>query len=198
RLVERLGVQISRQARFTTFQRWFRWLEDRGGDEGHPMVSVLAALFSALTAQPADAERRADVVDRWQYGDAARPDDPYAAANAAQLRAILCRHGVEQMCADAEEAVRRYAAENIMSLAPALFQGIAHVLCGDLDGGDASFQEAISTGEKTDEPQALAMALSERSLVAMARGEWARAQLLAGQAHTVLREARIEESFSKP
>src|SRR5208282_2341744 len=56
RLVERLGVQISRQARFTTFQRWFRWLEDRGGDEGHPMVSVLAALFSALTAQPADAE----------------------------------------------------------------------------------------------------------------------------------------------
>ena len=40
------------------------------------MVAVLAALFSALMGRPAEAERWADVVDRWQYGDAARPGDP--------------------------------------------------------------------------------------------------------------------------
>ena len=62
-----------------------------------------------MTGRPAEAERWADVVDRWQSGDAARPDDPAAEAWAALLRACLCRHGVEQMRADADEAVRRCA-----------------------------------------------------------------------------------------
>ena len=67
------------------------------------------------------------MVDRWQYGDAARPDDPSAEAWAALLRAILCRRGVEQMRADADEAVRRFAAENIVAPGTALYQGIARV-----------------------------------------------------------------------
>ena len=75
-LVERLVVPTHRQGRVPTVQRWLRWLEDRGGIEGHPMVAVLAALFCALTGRPVEAERWADVVDRWQYGDPARPGDP--------------------------------------------------------------------------------------------------------------------------
>ena len=39
--------------------------------------------LAALTGRPAEAERWADAVDRWQYGDAARPDDPSAEAWAA-------------------------------------------------------------------------------------------------------------------
>jgi LuxR family maltose regulon positive regulatory protein len=93
RLVGQLVVPAYRQGRVTTIQRWFGWLEDRGGIEGHPMVAVLASLFSALTGRPVEAERRADAVDRWQYGDPARPDDPSTEAWAALLRAILCRRG---------------------------------------------------------------------------------------------------------
>ena len=48
-LVENLGVPTYRQGRVATVQRWFGWLEDRGGIEGHPMVAVLASLFYALT-----------------------------------------------------------------------------------------------------------------------------------------------------
>ena len=81
-LVEILVVLARRQGRVTTLQRWFGWLEDRGGIEGHPMVAVLAALFSALTGRPAEAERWADVVDRWQHGDATRHDAPHAEAHA--------------------------------------------------------------------------------------------------------------------
>ena len=62
-------VPAYRQGRATTIQRWFGWLEDRGGIEGHPMVAVLASLFSALTGRPVEAGRWADAVDRWQYGD---------------------------------------------------------------------------------------------------------------------------------
>ena len=52
-LVEQLAVLAYRQGRVTTVQRWFQWLEERRGIEGHPMVAVLAALLSALVARPA-------------------------------------------------------------------------------------------------------------------------------------------------
>ena len=123
RLVERLWLPADRQGRVATLQRWFRWLEDRGGIEGHPMLAVLAAFVAALTGRPAEAERWADVVDRWQYQDAARPDDPAAEAWAAVLRAMLCRDGVEQMRADADEAVRRCAAAGIVAPTVPLCQG---------------------------------------------------------------------------
>ena len=197
-LVEKLAVPAHRQGRVPTGQRWFGWLEDRGGIEGHPMAAVLASLLSALTGRPVEAERQADAVDRWQYGDPARPGDPSAEAWAALLRAILCQRGTEQMRADADEAVRGFAAGSFVTPAPALLQGIARILCGDLDGGDASLEDAVSVGEKADAPDDLAVALCERSLVAMAHNQWDRAEVLAGQARTVLRRAGIEESFATP
>ena len=197
-LVERLGVPTHRQGRFATLDRWFRWLEDRGGIEGHPMAAVLAALLSALTGRPAEAERWADVVDRWQYGDATRHDAPHAEAHAAILRALMCRRGVEQICADAEEAVRRCAWERIVTPAPALYLGLGRVLSGDLDGGDAAFEAAVGAGEEAGAHETLAVTLCERSLVAMARGQWDKAEVLAGQARAVLRRAGIAESYATP
>src|SRR5208282_1980779 len=175
-LVEKLAVPAHRQGRVPTIQRWFRWLEERGEIEGHPMAAVLAALVSALTGRPVEAGRWADAVDRWQYGDPARPDDPSTEAWAALMRAWLCRHGTEQMRADADDAARRFAAGSFVTPAPAILQGIAGVLCGDLDEGDAFLEDAVSIGEEVGSHEDVALALSERSLVAMARGDWGRAE----------------------
>jgi LuxR family maltose regulon positive regulatory protein len=123
RLVGPLTVSAYRQGRVTTIQLWYGWLEDRGGIEAHPMAAVLASFFSALMGRAADAERWADAVDCWQYGDPARPDDPTAEAWAIMVRAVLCRRGVEPMRADADEAVRRFAAGSFLTPTPALMQG---------------------------------------------------------------------------
>jgi LuxR family maltose regulon positive regulatory protein len=194
-LVTGLGVAVYRQGRVATLQRWFGWLDERGGIGGYPMAAVLASLLSALTARPVDAERWAEVVDRWQYGDGAQPEDPAAAAWAAMLRALLCRHGIEKMGADADEAVRAFAAANITDPAPLALQGIARVLSGDLDGGDASFQDAVGVADEAAAFDVLAIARCERSLLAMARDDWSQAEVLASQARTALREARLEESY---
>ena len=191
-----LAVPAYQQGRVATVQRWFRWLEDRGGIEGHPLVAALAAIIAALTARPADAERWADLVDRWQYGDPARPGDPPAEAWAAVLRAMLCRHGVERMRADADEAALGFAAQGFTHPVPGLMQGIARILAGDLDDADAALQDAASVGEKANARDVLVVALCERSLVAMARGEWDRAGVLAGQARTALRRAGAEDSYA--
>ena len=64
RLVQSLWLPIDRQGRITTLRRWFRWLEDRGGIEGHPILAVQAAQLFTTTGQPTEAERWADLVDR--------------------------------------------------------------------------------------------------------------------------------------
>jgi LuxR family maltose regulon positive regulatory protein len=198
RLVGQLTVPAYRKGRVTTIQRWLGWLEDHGGIGGHPMTAVLAALFSAPLGRPVETERWADAVDRWQYGDPARPADPSVEAWAALMRALLCRHGAEQMRADADEAVRRFAAESFVTPTPALQQGIARMLCGDLDGGDTCLEDAVSAGEQIGSPEHVAVGLCERSLVAMARSQWDRAEVLAERAGAVLRRAGIEESYATP
>ena len=208
-LAEKLWLPTYWLGRRATVQRWLRWLDEQGGMERYPMVAVWASILSAAMARPAEAERWADALDRWQYGDAAQPADPAAEAWAAVVRAGLCRHGAKQMCADADEAVQRFAAQQIAGQrpalfqriaepTPALFQGIARVLCGDLDGGDASLERAASAAEEVGAHEFLALALCERSLVAMARGEWNRVEVLAERASSALRRTGIAESYITP
>jgi LuxR family maltose regulon positive regulatory protein len=167
------------------------------------MAAVLTSLLSALTARPAHAERWADVVDRWQHQNRARPDDPAAEAWAAALRAHLCRRRVEQMRADADEFARRIAAQTIAVQAPVaalqapLLQGIARIWCGDPDGGEAFLEKATGT-EDAGAPDLRARALCQRSLLAMTRHEWGQAEAFSCQARSVLRQARIEDNYVTP
>ncbi len=109
---------------------------------------------------------------------------------------MLCRGGIKQMRADADEAVRGFAAEGIRAPIAALCQGLARILSGDLDGGDASFADAVVIATEAGAAEGLAEALSERSLVAMARGDWSRAEVLEEHARGTLRRAGIEDSYA--
>jgi LuxR family maltose regulon positive regulatory protein len=196
-LLPTLWSPVYRQGRTATLQRWFGWLEDRGGIENHPLNAVNAAFLAERTGHPAQAERWADAVDRWQYQDPSPPPDAYTEAMAAALRAILCRRGAEQMRADADEAARKLAAANFTPMSSIPFtQGMARVLCGDLDGADAFFSEAEAIGEERLTADILAATLCERSLVAIARNRWDQAEAFASRAHAHLRRAGVEDSFA--
>jgi LuxR family maltose regulon positive regulatory protein len=156
RLVEGLVVSAWRRGRTTTLQRWFRWLEDQGKIEHYPMIAVWASMTAARTGRPFEAERWTGAVDRWQYGNSARPADPAAEAWAARLRAVLCSHGVDQMRADADEAAHRFAAADILTGAAALLRGVARILGGDLDAGEAYLEDAVSAGEQAGSHEVVA------------------------------------------
>jgi LuxR family maltose regulon positive regulatory protein len=199
RLVERLWHAVYGQGRTTTHQRWVQWLDDRDGMRGRPLLAVQAAFLGAHTGRAAEAERWADVVDRWQYQDLARPDDPAAELWAAALRAHLCRRGAEQMRADADEFAQKLAAGHTAQvpfarLQAQLLQGIARLLCGDPDAGEAFLEQAIST-EDVGAPELRAHALCQRSLLAMTGNEWSLAETFASQARSVLRQARMEDDY---
>jgi LuxR family maltose regulon positive regulatory protein len=195
RLVGERALPTIRQARITTLQRWFQWLDERNLIKGHPMAAVWAAFLAGQTGQPAKAERWADEVDRWQYRDGARPEDPAAEAWAAVLRAVMCRHGVERMRADADEAARRFAALGTAAPVVALCQGLAQLISGDPQGADALFEHALGIGQGIGAPDVLADMLCERSLIAMTRGEWSLAGDLAGQARAISHQAGTDEAL---
>jgi LuxR family maltose regulon positive regulatory protein len=198
RRVVATGLLAYRQGRVATARRWLGWLDDKGGIEGHPMIAVLASLISATTGRPAEAERWADAADRWQDGNGPRPDDPSATAWTVMLRAVLCRRGIKQMLADADQAVAAVAAGTLAGPLAALLQGIARVLSGDLDGGAAALQEAVSIGDELGSAEVSAFALCEQSLLAIARADWSQAGILAERADAMLNRAGIEDSFATP
>jgi LuxR family maltose regulon positive regulatory protein len=197
RLLQTLWSPVYRQGRIATLQRWFRWLEDRDGIERCPLNAMNAAFLAEKTGQPAQAERWADAVDRWQYQDPGPPGDAFTEAMAATLRALLCRRGAEQMRADADEAARKFAAANFTAQTTPLLQGTARVLCGDIDGADAFFAHAENIeGERRPGPDISVITLCGRSLVAMARNRWDQAEAFASRAHARLRQSGFEDSYA--
>ena len=51
RLAQILWRQAERQRRAAALQRWFGWLEDRGGIEGRPVLAVQAAFVAEMTGR---------------------------------------------------------------------------------------------------------------------------------------------------
>jgi LuxR family transcriptional regulator, maltose regulon positive regulatory protein len=196
-LVQNLWLPALQQSRVATIQRWFGWLEERGVIGEHPMAAAGASIIAAVTGRPAEADRWADVVERWQQ-DAGRPDDPAAEAFAVLLRTILCRHGSGQMETDAHDAVHRFTALGVTLPVVPLMQGLTRILSDDPGGGDAYFAEAVSFGHEGGVPETFAIALCERALIAMARSQWDRAERFAGQAHEAMRATRTAASFATP
>jgi LuxR family transcriptional regulator, maltose regulon positive regulatory protein len=198
RLLEKLWLRAYRRGWTATVERWFRWLDEHNGIPGHPVLATGAAILAADAGRPAEAERWANVVDRWQFENGSRPDDPSAQAWAAVMRACLCRQGAEQMRADADEAVRKCAEAGIVAPVSTLLQGIARILSGDLDGADALLEETVSTGKEIAARDVLAVAWCERALVAMARGQWVEAEFFAEEARAVLRLGGIDDNYVTP
>ncbi|HEX6527366.1 MAG TPA: LuxR C-terminal-related transcriptional regulator [Streptosporangiaceae bacterium] len=197
RLVQRLCLPADRQGRFATIQRWFRWLDDHDGIAGHPLIAVWAALLAAGSGRPAEAERWAQIVDRWQYGNASRRDDPPAEAWAAVVRAIMCPRGIEQMRADADEGVAKLSAAHIVAPVAVLCQAVARILSGDPDSSEMLLEDVVNVAEDVGAHEVQADALDEQALLAMADGEWSRAELLAKQADDVLRRIGLETLLAR-
>jgi hypothetical protein len=97
--------------------------------------------------------------------------------------------------ASIRSTIVRPAANFVPGVTP-LLQGTARILCGDLDGGDAFFADALSLEEERGAPDIIALTLCERSLVAMARDQWNQAGALASRAAAHLSQGGVEDSYA--
>jgi len=106
------------------------------------------------------------------------------------LQAALCRQGIEAMRADSEEAIRTLGSS---FGTPHLLYGLALLLGGDPEDADRAFETAVEVSEALDNTVDHVLALSERSLLAIERGDWGTAGSHASEARSVVARAHLED-----
>jgi len=193
-LVLRRVLPMYRAGRIVTLRRWFDWFDDHGHMNSHPTVAVVGAWLSALVGHAATAERWADVAERGA-GQGQLPDGHTSIAGLrALLRAGLCRHGVEQMLADAEHAEQLITPASSWRALTLALVGISRMLTGDTGRADEELAQAIDIAGDDGALPTASVALGQRALIAFDRGEHDEARSLIARACAMVDEGRSQEA----
>jgi len=163
--------------------------------ERYPEVAVLGAWLHALVGHAAAAERWADAAERGAFREPGILQDGTVSIDGwlALLRAVMCRDGVEQLRGDAELACKLAPRGSLLRAPAVLFLGISHLLVGDFDNADGLLAEAVEVAEDTKATDTAALALAERALVAIDRGEWDKAELLVEHGRSLLHQSSSDD-----
>src|SRR4029453_1586401 len=191
RLVWQLAMPAYGAGRVDTTRRWFGWFEDQGLLGRYQSVAVLGAWLQALVGAPAAAERWADAAER---GPAVGmlPDGSPGQSYLALLRGLLCRDGVDRMLADTQAASAELDPASQWRPTARLLEGIGYLLAGQADRADPILAHAARGATEAGALPAAAIALAERSLVAMDHQDWRKAVTLARQAEGVVRAGALD------
>jgi LuxR family maltose regulon positive regulatory protein len=149
------------------------WLAHMDDDEDlarHPLAAVLAARLHAHQGRLEPALRSLAVAQK-----GVRRRGPAAVACPARarihlVRAALCADGADRMLADAERGLAGLGRENPWYAYGLLLQGTALTLIGEAGPADAILSRAAHAAERTAATETRILALSERALLAEARG----------------------------
>jgi LuxR family transcriptional regulator, maltose regulon positive regulatory protein len=191
RLVWSMALPAYGAGRVDTTRRWFGWFEDQGLLGHYPPVAVLGAWLQALVGEPAAAERWADAAERGSVAGTL-PDGSTTRSYRALLRALLCRHGLERMRADTQAALAELNSGSQWRPTAQLLEGICYLLADEADRADSILAHATEVATDAGALPAAAIALAERSLVAMDHQDWQQAATLAEQAHDVVRAGELD------
>jgi LuxR family maltose regulon positive regulatory protein len=176
---------------------WYDWFEDQGLIERYPLIAIQGAFRHALLGQPAGVERWTTAAER-ASASATPAEAKWVEPMLALLHAGLCRHGVDQMRADAQLAQARLDPVD-SARGPALhLEAASYLLVGDLDRADRLLAEAVEVATQDREMNAASYALAQRSVIAIERQDWPRAEALAEQALTVVRNGHLDDYVSSP
>ena len=193
RLVGALAFLTYQRGRIATVERWLAWLEDRAAMESYPAIAVLAALFYALTGKAAQAERWADVAEQAAAATNLPDGSPSIEPWLALIRALLCRDGVEQMQADAELATTTMAPGSFWRITAMMYRAAAHLMADDPDRANVLFEDVVAEGQAGGITFGPCIALAERSLLAIANGDWDLGKRYLSEARSLAREGKLED-----
>ncbi len=194
RLLERCAQPAFPSGRTATVEQWFAWLRQHGEPERYPAVAVIAATFHAVTGHAAECDLWSAAAERGSRRGPLPDGSASLASWQAMLRALRCRDGVEVMHRDASLAVRTLARASPWRPPALLLLGLAELMADRGEHADDRFAEAedaaTSFATRTTTPVLIAVALAERSVVAIEQAEWARADALAEKAVWTARHSR--------
>jgi LuxR family transcriptional regulator, maltose regulon positive regulatory protein len=193
RLLTACEAEMYQSGRLDIVCKWLDRLDQPDLLERHPELAIFGAWAQGLSGHPAQAERWADVAERGSSEgplvDGSATIEPWEAT----LRASMCRHGGEQMRADAQRALELAPEWSFWRSTASLSLGISFVLSGDENRADDVFADTVEVAREVGMADARSIALAERSLLAAARGDIRGAEQFAQEARRVVVEAGLDE-----
>lgn len=175
-----------------TVRQWIDWFEERELIDRYPAVAVLGAALSALMGQPVAAERCAAVAARAPLDSPVPDGSPYASW-CAVVRALMCRRGVGEMREDARLAYEGLTPTSWWRGTARALEGIAQLLDGEAEQADVTLAHAAAVAFDMGAFPVASMALAERAIAAIERGDWVQADALAAAAAAVVRDRRLSD-----
>ena len=187
-LVARLALPAYQEGRIVMVERWLRLLNELPTLDRHPDVCLIGAWVHALRGRAPDSQRWADAAERGLTAD-----DP----RRRLLHALRCGHGTERMLDDAVAAYDSVLPGGVWEPTALVALGVAHHLAGDDDRADATLSRAVEAAAAAGAVDTQIAALSERSLLAAARGAHADADALAAEASATADSRRLGASVTR-
>ena len=128
---------------------------------------MLGAWLHALVGEPIAAKCWADAAEHGPATGTLPDGSPSQSYLALLLRALLCRYGLDQMLADIQAALEELSPGSQWRPSAQLLEGICYLLAGQADRADPVLAHAAEVATDAGALPAAAIALAERSLVAM-------------------------------
>jgi LuxR family transcriptional regulator, maltose regulon positive regulatory protein len=107
------------------------------------------------------------------------------------MRSALCADGPARMQADAEAALAKLGEDDAWLPEALLVRGVATVLAGESGRGDAILADAAEAAGRFGLAATSVIALGERALLAIGRGEHERADALSEEAHSLVESGNL-------
>lgn len=164
---------------------WMSWFESQVSLQRHPDIAAMGALVHAIEGNPIDTER-------WMEAALTAPAGDRPQSLATLVRALGTRAGVPQMIDDARAAQAAMSPGSEWAPTALLVQGLGHIWAGDLDDADPLLAEAVSLGVGIQAVLLTTLALAERALIALRRGEWDLASELSGRSMSLIDEYGLD------
>jgi LuxR family transcriptional regulator, maltose regulon positive regulatory protein len=173
------------EGRGAELDSWLDGFDDPVRLEEFPVVAALGSWVHALSGRTDQADLWLEAAEQRSY-EGVLPDATHSLAPwIALLRAAFCRDGVDQMLVDAESACEGLARRSQWRPTALLLRGVAHLLLGDDERAEALFAEADKAAAIVGATETRRLALAERSLLAIAGGDYARGRGLADAARSL-------------
>ena len=169
------AFRLYRTGRLATAAGWLDLFDDGDLLGRYPSVAALGAIAQALLERPFQAERWLDTAARGAHSAPPAPDGSSVEAWVACAAACLCRHGVDPMLEDAERALAGLTPFSPLRGPALLMRGVALRLLDD-PRAEIALEEAADAAEATGATFAGSAARSKLALLALERGDVAKAE----------------------
>jgi LuxR family maltose regulon positive regulatory protein len=184
------------EGRGAELDSWLDGFDDPVRLEQFPVVAALGSWVHALSGRPDQAELWLEAAEQRSL-EGVLPDATHSLAPwTALLRAAFSREGVDQMLVDAETACEGLARRSQWRPTALLLRGVAHLLLGEDERAEALFAEADKAAAIVGATETRRLALAERSLLAIAVGDYARGRDLADAARSLAAESSGSRAVS--